>query len=128
MKKSAHQIWHESKEKNLTKEEFKEELKSEGVIIKKMTPKEKARDILEKVNNGKISKALWDNCSDYAKTDLKRKAMIIVAEIISALKELGEELYDKQGTDSYNARCLNHDKKQYWKCVKIEIDCFYPLT
>jgi hypothetical protein len=33
MKKSAHQIWKESKEQNLTKEEFKEKLKSEGVII-----------------------------------------------------------------------------------------------
>jgi uncharacterized membrane-anchored protein YjiN (DUF445 family) len=93
-----------------------------------MTKEEKATYILEKVNNGKISKALWDNCSDYAKKDLKRKAFLIVDEVISALKELGEELYDKQGTDSYNARCLNHDKKAYFKNVREEIDNFYPLT
>jgi hypothetical protein len=36
MKKSAHQIWKESKEQNLTKEEFKEKLKIEGVIVKKL--------------------------------------------------------------------------------------------
>ena len=43
-------------------------------------------------------------------------------EIILTLKELGEELYDKQGTDSYNARCLNHDKKAFFKEVKNEIE------
>lgn len=93
-----------------------------------MTAKEKATDILEKVNNGKISKALWDNCSDYAKEDLKRKAYLIVNEVISAFKELGEELYEKQGVDSYNARCLNHDKKSFYKDVRDEIIDFYPLT
>ncbi len=93
-----------------------------------MTAKEKATDILEKINNGKISKALWDNCSDYAKTDLKRKAFLIVDEVVSALTELGEELYNKQGTDSYNARCLNHDKKAFYKDVRENIGNFYPLT
>lgn len=93
-----------------------------------MTSIEKAKDILEKVNNGKISKALWDNCSDYAKKDLKRKAFLVIDEVISAFTELGEELYDKQGTDSYNARCLNHDKKSFYKDVREEIGNFYPQT
>lgn len=52
----------------------------------------------------------------------KECALIAVEEIISTLKKLGEELYDKQGTDSYNARCLNHDKKAFFKEVKNEIE------
>lgn len=35
MKKSAHQIWKETKEQNLSDEEFKELLKKERVIIPK---------------------------------------------------------------------------------------------
>jgi len=34
MKKSAHQIWKESKEQNLSKEEFKQKLIENNVIIK----------------------------------------------------------------------------------------------
>ena len=128
MKKSAHQIWKESKEQNLTKEEFKAKLQDEGIIIKKSEHTEKAKDTLEKVNNGKISKALWDNCSDYAKKDLKRKAFLIVDEVISALNNLGNELCDKQGNDSYNARCLNHDKKAFYKDVRESIGNFNPQT
>jgi uncharacterized membrane-anchored protein YjiN (DUF445 family) len=92
-----------------------------------MTHLEKAKEILEKVNNGKISKALWENCSNYAKTDLKRKAFLIVDEVVSALTELGEELHNKQGSDSYNARCLNHDKKAYYKDVRESIGNFNLL-
>lgn len=33
MEKSAHQIWKEAKEQKLTQEEFKEKLKTEGVIV-----------------------------------------------------------------------------------------------
>jgi len=36
MKKSAHQIWKESKEQNLTKEEFKEKLIENNVIVPKI--------------------------------------------------------------------------------------------
>ena len=128
MKKSAHQIWKESKEQNLSKEEFKEKLKTEGVIVTKMTHLEKAKDVLEKVNNGKISKTLWDNCSDYAKKDLKRKAFLIIDEVISALSDLGNELHEKQGSDSYNARCLNHDKKAFYKDVRESIGNFNPQS
>lgn len=35
MKKSAHQIWKEAKEHNLNKEEFKQKLVDEKVIVKK---------------------------------------------------------------------------------------------
>lgn len=35
MKKSAHQIWKESKEQKLTKEQFREKLIDEKIIIKK---------------------------------------------------------------------------------------------
>lgn len=35
IKKSAHQIWRESKEQNLSKEEFKQKLVDEKVIVRK---------------------------------------------------------------------------------------------
>jgi ABC-type branched-subunit amino acid transport system ATPase component len=60
---------------------------------------------------------------ELAKTKVAKEcAIICLDEIIATLKQLGEELYEKQGTDSYNARCLNHDKKQFWKYVKQEIE------
>mgnify|MGYP006347958359 FL=1 len=109
MKKSAHQIWKESKEQNLTKEEFKAKLQDEGIIIKKSEHTEKAKDILEKVNNGKISKALWDNCSDYAKKDLKRKAFLIVdednGEVVSIERN---EVIAVDGKPSNGYRVINY--------------------
>lgn len=51
----------------------------------------------------------------------KQRGVILVNEVISTLQQLGEDLFDKQGNDSYNARCLNHDKKAFWKDVKSEM-------
>lgn len=76
-----------------------------------MTHKQKAREILEKVNNGKISKKLWDNCSDYAKNDLKRKATIVVDEIIYFM-------------DSYDIDISHKHQFDWWKKVRIEIEAF----
>jgi len=48
-----------------------------------MTPKEKAKDLLEKINNASISNIEWDRCSEYGKNSLKRKAIIVCDEILS---------------------------------------------
>jgi len=47
-----------------------------------MTPKEKAIELLDKMNNMPITIDEWDKASEYAKTDLKRKALIVVEEIL----------------------------------------------
>jgi hypothetical protein len=79
-----------------------------------MDAKEKALEIYNKYrNNESVLEANFKS---------KKRAIIAVDEIILTLNQLGEELYDKQGTDSYNARCLNHDKKAYFKKVKLEIE------
>jgi hypothetical protein len=77
--------------------------------------KQKAVAILEKINNGKISKALWENCSDYAKKDLKRKAFIVLDEIESALTEYGKESMELQNMDS---------EFRYWDSVRAAITAF----
>lgn len=79
-----------------------------------MDQKLKAREILEKINNGKISEALWKNCSEYAKKDLKRKANIVVDEIILELKTV-EFNYDLD---------FSENLFPYWKQVKKEIKFF----
>ena len=43
-----------------------------------MTPKEKAIELLNKMNNMPITYEEWYKASDYAKTNLKRKALIAV--------------------------------------------------
>lgn len=80
-----------------------------------MTATEKATEILEKINNGKISKALWENCSDYAKKDLKRKALIVVDEIEIALTEYGKDTMELQNMDS---------EFRYWDSVKEAVRFF----
>lgn len=76
---------------------------------------EKAREILEKINNGKISKALWDNCSDYARKDLKRKALIVIDEVKSALTDYGKESMELQNMDS---------EFRYWDSVRKAVESF----
>jgi hypothetical protein len=46
-------------------------------------PKEKAKELVEKMNNMPITIEEWNKASDYAKTDLKRKALIAVDEILN---------------------------------------------
>jgi hypothetical protein len=47
-----------------------------------MTPKEKAIELLDKMNNMPITIEEWNKASDYAKNNLKRKALIVVDEIL----------------------------------------------
>ena len=79
-----------------------------------MTAKEKAIELYNKFRD--IEPVMQANVKS------KKRALILVSEVISVLKDIGENLYDLQGTDSYNARCLNHDKKQYFKEVKQELE------
>jgi len=78
-----------------------------------MTPKEKAIELYNKFRNE--SPVLEANYKS------KRRALMCVDEVINSIKELGEELFDKQGTDSYTARCLNYNKKAFYKEVKSEM-------
>ena len=78
-----------------------------------MTPKEKSLNILEKINNGEILEESWQNCSKYAKQELKRKAYIVVDYIV-------EECSNWAGGSIDN----EWDRKRfdYWKEVKEEIN------
>ena len=76
-----------------------------------MTYKEKATEILEKINNSKISKEDWEKASDYAKSDLKRKALIVVDEIIYFM-------------DSFDIDIDYPHQFKWWKQVRDEIDAF----
>jgi hypothetical protein len=75
-----------------------------------MTPKEKAVELLEKINNGKITKEQWDNCSEYARNDLKRKAIIVIDEVVSVVSEF-------DNTDGYAQSRLD-----YYHQIKTEIE------
>jgi len=75
-----------------------------------MKHKIKAVELLEKINNGKITKELWDNCSEYARNDLKRKAIILIDEVVS-------EILEFDNTDGYAQSRLD-----YWQQVKTEIE------
>jgi hypothetical protein len=66
-----------------------------------MTPKEKAKELLDKMNNMPITIEEWNKASDYAKNNLKRKALIVVDELIE--------------------HC-NYANKWYWQEVKQEIE------
>lgn len=80
-----------------------------------MKPSEKARDILEKINNGKISKSDWDKATDYAKQDLKRKALIVIDEIESALLDYGKSSFELQNMET---------EFRYWEWVQLAIKQF----
>jgi hypothetical protein len=68
-----------------------------------MNPEEKAWDLLKQMNGQYITLTDWQKAGHYAKTDLKRKAYIVVREVINALN-----------SDPY--------QKQYWYDVRDIID------
>lgn len=81
-----------------------------------MESKEKAKDILEKINGGKISKERWKNASNSTKETIKQLALIVVKEIESALTEYGKgDSMELQNMDS---------EFRYWDKVKQEIKSF----
>lgn len=76
------------------------------------TPKEKAIDLLSKINNQEITPKIWREASEYAKKDLRRKAHIITDEVIENLEGL----------------CISHlgtylnPKISYWQEIKTELN------
>lgn len=58
-----------------------------------MTPKEKAIYIINQINGHPITIEEWDKASDYAKNDLKRKAKIVVYEVLKIPYLLKRETY-----------------------------------
>lgn len=58
-----------------------------------MTPKEKAIYIINQINGQPITIEEWDKASDYAKNDLKRKAKIVVYEVLKIPYLLKRETY-----------------------------------
>ena len=70
-----------------------------------MTPQEKANELMARMNGQIITKEIWDKASDYAKQDLKRKALIVVDEIFELIK--GQDFLALE---------------RYWNEVKTEIN------
>lgn len=63
MKKSAHQIWREAKEHNLTKQEFKKKLIENNVIVKKEAVLEqKFNELIPIEFGGKMDEELLKSC------------------------------------------------------------------
>lgn len=70
-----------------------------------MTPKEKATELLGKMNNKPITTEEWMKCSDYVKKDLKRKVLVAVEELIYAFRQFAID-----------------NQFYYWQEVKSEIE------
>lgn len=64
-----------------------------------MNVDEKAWDILSKINGCYINTVMWQNASDYARHELKRKSYIVVDEVINELESIeinhGLEIVEK---------------------------------
>ena len=75
-----------------------------------MTVEDKAWELLEKINKAPIKKADWVFASDYARDDLKRKALIVADEVLDTLYEYH---YDSN---------LVSGAYEYWQQVKTEIE------
>jgi hypothetical protein len=58
-----------------------------------MKPYEKAWDLLSKINGQEIDTEMWENASDYARRDLKRKANIVIDEVIGTEMLIDEDTY-----------------------------------
>lgn len=80
-----------------------------------MTPKEKAKELLDKMNNEKISYSTWQKASDYAKNDLKRKVLIVIDEIQNVGIWIGKECAENEG---FAIECT----EEFWKDVRFELE------
>jgi len=75
-----------------------------------MEAKDKAKELLDKMNNHPVTKEMWNGASYYAKTDLKRKLYIVFEEIL-------KELIEFDNVDGYA-----ESRVDYWLEVKTEIE------
>ena len=77
-------------------------------------PKQKAKELLDKMNNQIITIEEWGKSSTYAKNDLKRKVLIAVDELINCTPSV--DIYP------FNFQKIQPKVKEYWKEVKQEIE------
>jgi len=96
-----------------------------------MTPKEKAWDLLCKMNNANITEKIWSDASPYAKKDLKRKCFIVIDEVLRLFKDLYKPencAFDCIGgrkftfDAEYETHMTGYDMAAYYEEVKKEID------
>ena len=73
-------------------------------------PKEYAKELVEKFTIDSVQSHYAIEC-----------ALIAVDEILNFSQELGKQLYQQIGTDSYTSRCRNSDLAGYYREVKTEI-------
>ena len=83
-----------------------------------MTPIEKSWVILCELNNAFISKSDLENSTEYAKKELKRKAIYLVDEILKSRPSLPKEPI---GGSINVGECVNLSNK-YWYEVKQYIE------
>ena len=77
------------------------------------TPKEKVIDLLSKINNEEITPEIWNEYSEYAKKDLKRKAYIVVSEILDSIpSRVYWRTYDDETPSAIT----------FWQEVKTELN------
>jgi hypothetical protein len=86
-------------------------------------PKEKAKELVEKMNNMPITIEEWNKASDYAKSDLKRKALIVVEEILNArpLDPNHVDWDDCGAAHQYWYEAQKEEALEFWQEVKQEI-------
>jgi hypothetical protein len=82
-----------------------------------MTPKEKAIELLDKMNNMPITIKEWNKASDYAKNNLKRKVLIVVEEILECI--LATDTSSNKHNE-WNKEIINQG--QWWRRVQQEIE------
>jgi IS30 family transposase len=75
-----------------------------------MKAKEKAKELMDKMNNRPIKNDEWNTASDFAKNNLKRKVLIAVDEILN----------------EYPYQCPKYsyemERHLFWQEVRIEIE------
>jgi len=82
-----------------------------------MTPLEKAKELLDKMNNQVIKTKDWEKSSDYAKSDLKRKVFIVIDEIENVGCWVGKECAEKEGFGIETT-------EEFWQDVRLELERF----
>ncbi len=82
-----------------------------------ITPKEKAWQLIEKLNHATMPLALseWVSASHYAKDNLKRKALIIVDEVENVGIFMSEECAKEE---NYSPETT----EEFWEQVRKEIE------
>ena len=85
-----------------------------------LPPKEKAWELLEKMNNSPITQKDWDNASDYAKNDLKRKVLIVIDEIQKIIPYNPATIINLKTNEVQEI--MGFDEGSYYQEVKQEIE------